>query len=185
MAAYRWKSTLYPSDQFVEACGAIVFDTSNEPKTVLLLYEGKKDEWILPKGRRNCNESRKAAAIREVGEESGYAVRLRPVTMVTRAPSQLEAPDIKDIPRTYEGLTEPFIVDVRDMGEGKGAKLVWWFIAELVGIVGEGESQFKAEFIACDEAVQKLTFQKDREVLEKAVEVIKNSVNVHVLQNGA
>ncbi|KAI1080136.1 NUDIX domain-containing protein [Whalleya microplaca] len=180
MAASRWKSTLYPSDQFVEACGAIVFDTSSHPKQVLLLYYGKKDEWLLPKGRRNCNESRKTAAIREVREESGYAVRLCPVTMVTRAPSELEEPDIKDIPRTYRGLTEPFIVDVRDLGEGKGAKLVWWFIAELVGIVGEGESQFEAHFIRYDEAIEKLTYKKDREILEKAVEVIEDPVNAHV-----
>ncbi|KAI4861789.1 NUDIX domain-containing protein [Hypoxylon rubiginosum] len=177
MAASRWKSTLYPSEQFVEACGAVVFDTSTDPKRVLLLYEGACDEWLLPKGRRNCNESRKEAAIREVREESGCAIQLRPITMNTRAPSELEAADVKDEPRAYDSLTEPFMLDVRDLGNSKGVKLVWWFVAELGGVQGDGEAQFRPEFVQCDRAVEQLTFQKDREVLGKALEIMERSTN--------
>ncbi|KAI2602728.1 hypothetical protein GGR54DRAFT_487087 [Hypoxylon sp. NC1633] len=177
MAATRWNSTLYPSEQFVEACGAVVFDTSTQHKHVLLLHYGALDEWLLPKGRRNCNESRKAAAIREVREESGYAIQLRPITMATRAPSELETTDVKDVPRTYDSLTEPFILDVRDLGKGKGVKLVWWFVAELGGIAGEGEAQFKPQFFPYDQAVERLTFQKDRDVLSKALEFMEDSDN--------
>ncbi|KAI1097758.1 hypothetical protein F4804DRAFT_152327 [Jackrogersella minutella] len=181
MAAVWWNSTLYPSEQFVEACGAIVFDTSTSPKQILLLHYGAENEWLLPKGRRNCNESRKDAAIREVREETGYAIQLRPVTMATRAPSDIESADVKDIPRTYDSLTEPFMLDVRDLGNGKGVKLVWWFIAELDGIAGEGEAQFKPEFFQCDEAVERLTFKKDREVLTKALELMEHADNKRLL----
>ncbi|KAI1405184.1 hypothetical protein F4819DRAFT_482941 [Hypoxylon fuscum] len=177
MAAFRWKSTLYPSDQFVEACGAVVFDTSTKPKQVLLLYCGADGEWLLPKGRRNCNESRKAAAIREVREESGCEIQLCPVTMTTRAPAEIEAADVKDEPRAYDSLTEPFMLDVRDLGKGKGVKLVWWFIAELDGVPGEGEAQFNPKFFECDKAVHQLTFQKDREVLLKALELMGHPTN--------
>ncbi|XXH02845.1 hypothetical protein Hte_009233 [Hypoxylon texense] len=177
MAASRWKSTLYASEQFVEACGAVVFDTSTDPKRVLLLYLGACDEWLLPKGRRNCNESRKEAAIREVREESGYAIQLRPISMSTRAPSELEEADVKDEPRAYDSLTEPFMLDVRDLGNGKGVKLVWWFIAELDGAQGDGEAQFRPKFFQCDRAVEQLTFQKDREVLVKALEIMERSTN--------
>ncbi|KAI1455524.1 NUDIX domain-containing protein [Annulohypoxylon moriforme] len=177
MAAVWWKSTLYPSEQFVEACGAIVFDATTDPKQVLLQHYGKRDEWLLPKGRRNCNESRKDTAIREVREETGYAIQLRPVTMATRAPSDLESADVKDVARTYDSLTEPFMLDVRDLGNGKGVKLVWWFIADVDGIVGEGEVQFKPEFVRCDKAVEKLTYKKDREVLTRALELVKLSGN--------
>ncbi|KAI0839506.1 hypothetical protein F5Y06DRAFT_23922 [Hypoxylon sp. FL0890] len=179
MAASRWKSTLYPSEQFVEACGAIVFDNSTKPGQILLLHYGAENEWLLPKGRRNCNESRKAAAVREVREETGYAIQLRPVTMATRAPSDLESADVKDVPRTYDSLTEPFMLDVRDLGRGKGVKLVWWFIAELDGIAGNGEPQFKPKFFPWDKAVGTLTFQKDREVLAKALELIEEAAKEH------
>ncbi|KAH9905437.1 NUDIX domain-containing protein [Xylariomycetidae sp. FL2044] len=180
MASNWWNSNLYSAELFVEACGAVVFDSSSsatKPKKVCLLYYGKNDEWVLPKGRRNCNETRQEAAIREVMEESGYAIRLRPLTMATRAPSESEAPDVRDAPRTYEDLTEPFILDVRDLGEGKGVKLVWWFIAEVDGLAGEGEAQFKAQFIRCDKAVERLTFQKDREILSKAIELAESPRN--------
>ncbi|CAJ2503629.1 Uu.00g110230.m01.CDS01 [Anthostomella pinea] len=173
MAASSWTSTLYPSDLFVEACGAIVFDTSKYPEEVCLLYDLEDDEWLLPKGRRNCNETRQAAAIREVREETGYGIHLRPVTLATRAPLQREAANVADVPRTYDGLTEPFILDVRDLGQGKGVKLVWWFVAEVDGMVGEGEAQFEAQFVRYDEAVQRLTFQKDREVLARAIQVVE------------
>ncbi|KAI1483466.1 hypothetical protein K445DRAFT_61359 [Daldinia sp. EC12] len=176
MATTRWKSTLYPSEKFVEACGAVVFNAT-EPEQVLLLYYAALDEWLLPKGRRNCNESRKDAVIREVLEESGCAIRLRPVTMETRAPSDFEAADVKDVPRTYDSLTEAFMLDVRDLGKGNGVKLVWWFIAELDSIVGEGEAQFEPRFFQGDEAVEILTFQKDRDVLMKALELVERAAN--------
>ncbi|KAI0384943.1 hypothetical protein F5Y04DRAFT_246477 [Hypomontagnella monticulosa] len=182
MAASSWKSTLYPSEQFVEACGAIVFDTSTEPKQVMLLYHSGCDEWLLPKGRRNCNESRKDAAKREVREESGYDIELRPLTMATRAPSDWETADVKDVARTYDDLTEPFMLDVRDLGQSKGVKLVWWFIAKLGGIAGEGEQQFQPKFFQCDEAIQTLTFQQDRNVLIRALEVVESSADKYAPQ---
>ncbi|KAI0172706.1 NUDIX domain-containing protein [Hypoxylon sp. FL1284] len=175
MAASRWKSTLYASEQFVEACGAVVFDDAAEsPRRVLLLYDWAADEWLLPKGRRNCDESRKAAAVREVREESGCAIRLRPAAMRTRAPSAAEAADVEDAPRAYADLTEPFMLDVRDLGPARGVKLVWWFVAECVrgAATADAEPQFLPEFVSCDKAVATLTFQKDREVLAKAIETV-------------
>ncbi|GAW26444.1 putative NUDIX domain-containing protein [Rosellinia necatrix] len=173
MAANRWKSTLYPSDLFVEACGAIVFDTSTHPEKVCLLYHAKCDEWLLPKGRRNCNETRQAAVRREVREESGYGIALRPLRLITRAPSDLEPADVGDVPRVYDDITEPFMLDVRDLGTDMGVKLVWWFVAELDGTCGEGEAQFKPTFLKCDRALERLTFQKDRDVLRRAMELME------------
>ncbi|KAI1814560.1 NUDIX domain-containing protein [Poronia punctata] len=177
MAESRWKSTLYASDQFVEACGAIVFDISSSTgsKKVCLLYHAGENEWLLPKGRRNCNESRQAAVVREVREETGYEIKLRPLTLVTRAPAETEAADVVDAPRVYDNLTEPFMLDVRDLGKDKGVKLVWWFIAEREpdGMVGEGEAQFKATFVKIDCAVERLTFQKDRDVMRRAIELME------------
>ncbi|KAI1496312.1 NUDIX domain-containing protein [Biscogniauxia marginata] len=197
MAACRWKRTLYPSDLFVEACGAIVFDgpittvpaAAAEPRKVCLLYYVAKDEWLLPKGRRNCNETRPAAAAREVREETGHAVRFPPLRLATRAPAASEPPDVRDVARAYDGLAaEPFMLDVRDLGDGEGGgeegggggggiKLVWWFVACLEGDAaaaeGEGEDQFRAVFVECGVAVEMLTFQKDRDILERAIALVE------------
>ncbi|KAK8074341.1 NUDIX domain-containing protein [Apiospora phragmitis] len=216
MAAYMWDTKVYPAEMFVESCGAILrvgsgsvigvvrilgFGPHHIPekeKKVCLLHYMAKDQWLLPKGRRNCCETRQAAAVREVREESGYACRLRPVTMPTRAPSVLEAADVKDFARTYPGLTEPFMLEVRDLGqgEGEGVKLVWWFVAEVLrpGSVGGGagdgdgdgdeeeflghgepEVHFEPAFFDCDAALKKLTFQKDREVLRRAMDLVESS----------
>ncbi|KAI0130491.1 hypothetical protein BJ170DRAFT_593998 [Xylariales sp. AK1849] len=168
---------VYPSELFVESCGAILFDLSQKSKMVCLLHYVKKDQWLLPKGRRNCNETHQAAATREVREESGYSCRLRPVTMPTRAPSDMEAADVQDAARTYDGLTEPFMLEVRDLGEGNGVKLVWWFIAEVNWEDGPGEPEvhFAPEFFECEYALKKLTFQKDRDVLRRAMELAQGS----------
>lgn len=195
MAAYMWDTKVYPAEMFVESCGAILFDLSASQKKVCLLHYLAQDQWLLPKGRRNCRETRQAAAVREVREESGYACRLRPVTMPTRAPSVLEAADVQDLARTYRDLTEPFMLEVRDLGpgEGEGVKLVWWFVAEVLR-PGEGgggglenggggvdyepgvpEVHFAPAFFDCEAALQKLTFQKDREVLRRAMELVEKS----------
>ncbi|KAI0592812.1 NUDIX domain-containing protein [Biscogniauxia sp. FL1348] len=166
MAACRWKRTLYGSDQFVEACGAVVFSShtssdSRNDMSVCLLYHGDAGEWLLPKGRRNCGETRPAAALREVREETGCTVVLAPLRMPTRAPHPAEPPDVPDAAREYGGLTEPFMLD-----------LVWWFVARLQGVVGPAEDQFEVRFVDCGEAVALLTFQNDRDVLTRAIEVM-------------
>ncbi|KAI0551734.1 NUDIX domain-containing protein [Xylaria curta] len=175
MAEHRWKSTLYPSDLYVEACGAIVFDMAATPsKRVCLLHLTKTGEWVLPKGRRNCHETRQEAARREVLEESGYGITLLPLTLATRAPAAVEPHDVKDVPRVYDDVVEPFMLDVRDLGK-KGVKLVWWFVAELEpdGKEGQGEDQFRAEWLDARDALLRLTFQKDRDVLLRAVELVE------------
>ncbi|KAI0401672.1 NUDIX domain-containing protein [Xylaria palmicola] len=176
MAENRWKSTLYPSDLFVEACGAIVFDMSATPKKVCLLNEADTDEWVLPKGRRNCHETRQAAVRREVREESGYGITLLPVRLVTRAPSEREPADVGDVPRVYDEVVEPFMLDVRDLGK-KGVKLVWWFVAALdgAGDKAAGEEQFHPVFVGTRRALEQLTFQKDRDVLMRAIELVERS----------
>lgn len=176
MASYLWPTQIYPSESFVESCGAILFDLSGKSKKVCLLHYVMMDQWLLPKGRRNCNETRQEAAVREVREESGYACRLRPVTMPTRAPSDMEANDVQDLARIYDGLTEPFFLEVRDL-DTEGVKLVWWFVAELDRSIAPGkpEIHFAPEFIDCDYALKKLTFQKDRDMLRRAMDLVETS----------
>lgn len=177
MATSPYITTQYSSEQFVESCGAILFDISN--KTTCLVYYRAKDEWLLAKGRRNCKESRADAALREIREETGYRAQLHPVTMQTRAPPTDERDHMTDEPRSYPDLTEPFMVTLRQLGQDgeKDIKLIWWFIAALDdGVVAKpdqgGEEKFTPKFFPPHEAMQELTFKADRDVLERAIALV-------------
>jgi 8-oxo-dGTP pyrophosphatase MutT (NUDIX family) len=167
----------YTSSQFVESAGAILFDFSSSPKKVCLIHYVAKDEWLLAKGRRNIGESHAAAAVREAREETGYECKLRPVTMKTRAPHPNEPGHVHDEAREYPGLTEPFHLTRVEL-EGGGLKLIYWYIAEAVHdgvgrVKGEGEERFKAEVFECGEAVEKLTYEIDKEILEAAISIVE------------
>jgi len=170
-------TTQYTSEQFVESCGAILFDLCAQNKAVCLIHYREKNEWLLAKGRRNCGETRHEAALREVREETGYSVRLHPVTMYTRAPPMDEQGDTPDEPRSFSDLTEPFMVTVRQLGDsGNEIKIIWWYIAALdEGVVvgsGGADEKFTPKFFSLKEAVKKLSFQNDRAVLEKAISLV-------------
>ncbi|KAJ5712749.1 hypothetical protein N7493_009217 [Penicillium malachiteum] len=172
-------TTQYTSEQFVESSGAILFDLSNgKNKTVCLIHYHAKDEWLLAKGRRNCGESRQEAALREIHEETGYQAHLYPVTMYTRAPPIDERGHMPDIPRLYPDIVEPFMVTMRHLGTDgvKDVKIIWWFIAALdEGVVpgsASGEEQFTPEFFPLQQALEKLSFQNDRDVLREAISLV-------------
>lgn len=99
------ESRQYPSTQFVETAGAILLRLSK--KQVCLIHYLAKSEWLLPKGRRNCGESRHQAALREAREEMGYQCQLHHVSMPTRAAPIEETADARDIPRFLPNITEP------------------------------------------------------------------------------
>jgi 8-oxo-dGTP pyrophosphatase MutT (NUDIX family) len=178
MVQSNFASRQYLAKDFVESCGAILFDfPSSEETKVCLLHHLRENEWLLAKGRRNCGESRISAAIREVTEETGYRCGILPITMTTRAPSASEPTDVKDEPRTYSDIMEPFTLTIREIDGGSRVKLIWWYIAVLdEGARSEeltGEAAFRAEFFPCEVAIQKLTFESDRAVLAEAIRLVK------------
>ena len=105
MASSRFESEQYTSEAFVESAGAVLFRLSSREVCVLHLL--KRNEYVLAKGRRNCGESRQAAALREITEETGFACRLLPLNMSTRAPPAVETEQLDDKARFYRGICEP------------------------------------------------------------------------------
>lgn len=64
-----------------------------------------------------------------------------------------------------------------DGEKNNGVKIIWWYIAALdegvgVGSAAEGEEEFTPKFFPLEQAVQMLSFQTDRDVLEKAISLV-------------
>jgi 8-oxo-dGTP pyrophosphatase MutT (NUDIX family) len=170
----------YTSSAFVESCGAILFDLSSpSSKRVCLANILAEDKWVLVKGRRNINEARKDAALREVYEETGYRAKLLPVRMSTRATAPDDPADVDDRPRVHDGLTEPFMGTFRQLAGGLGVKVIWWFVAVLDDGSeerGPGEETFRIQFFDCKEAEQKLWYETDREVFRNALAIVESTM---------
>ncbi len=178
MATSRFPTMHYTSSQFVESAGAILFHLSK--RAVCLIHLIERDEWVLAKGRRACGETRQEAALREVTEETGYQCRLLPVTMATRLTPKIETEHMPDTPRIFDNISEPFALTFRQLGE-QDAKLIFWYIAAInedasVDEERLGEEQFKVALFSYEEALQKLTFQLDRETFQMALDLIEPTI---------
>lgn len=99
--------------------------------------------------------------------------------MATRLTAPDDELDVVDQARIREDLTEPYMFTVRELGEGKGVKIIWWFIAVCEN--GDGgrhvcEEGFGVEWFECGDAVGRLTFETDREVMRRAVEIVRDTI---------
>ncbi|KAI6782308.1 uncharacterized protein J7T54_008394 [Emericellopsis cladophorae] len=149
MATSTFKATNYSAGDLVASCGAILFDSLGPAFQVCLVHYRLQDEWPLAKGRRNCGESRHAAALRELEEETGYRCHLFPMTMPTRPPASAQQSSVPDQPHHL---------------------VVYAEFADRAA-VGEGEEAFTSQFFNTDNAMQKLTFAGDRHILKKAIKL--------------
>ncbi len=61
-----------PVDDVVRAAGCVVYRHTPTGPEVLIVHRPKYDDWDLPKGKREPDESDLDCAIRETEEESGY-----------------------------------------------------------------------------------------------------------------
>ncbi|WP_303325246.1 NUDIX hydrolase [Actinomyces radicidentis] len=67
----------------VRAAGALVWREAGKNLEVLLVHRPKYDDWSFPKGKVEEGESLQTCAVREVGEETGAAIRLeQPLTTI-------------------------------------------------------------------------------------------------------
>jgi len=177
MAASTFVTSQYTSEEFVESCGTVLLDLSQGTGKVCLIYYRDKDEWLLPKGRRNCGETRQQAALREAREETGYPCHLHAVTMPTRCPPNDEKGHVADLPRVYRDITEPFFLTIRATGTSY-AKIIFWYIAAVDNDAPidspHGEVEFDAKFFSLEQAAEKLTFQDDREILQRVIALFQN-----------
>lgn len=175
MVVSRFKVEKYTAEHFVESAGAIISHCKS--KRACLLHHLAKGEWLLPKGRRNAHESRQEKVLREVTEEPGFLVSLFSLNIGSRAPSE----DVdEDVNYEQVGVREPFMVTARHISD-TDVKVIWWYIAEVLEHVVKdtGEVQIEAMPFDLDEARQMLTFEEDRTILQEAVRVYGETMDIN------
>lgn len=67
-----------PDRDRVVSAGAVVLDERDGDQHLLIVHRPRYDDWTIPKGKLDPGETARAAAVREVEEETGVAVRLGP-----------------------------------------------------------------------------------------------------------
>lgn len=146
----RSDRSLHFSDSFVISCGTVTLDL--KARKVLLIRWRDKNEYLLPKGRKDVGETLEQAALRETYEETGYKARLLSLEISTLAtspasesamtkailPDATEAgADTKQVtpednrslgPRTVH-CSEPIAIQQR-LAEQGSRKIIFWFAAE-------------------------------------------------------
>lgn len=130
--------------QPILAAGAVVLRADDTGGTeVLVIHRDGYDDWTLPKGHQEPGEQLPVAAVREVGEETGVPIRLGAHLPVSRYPVN-----------------------------GRPKEVHWW-----VGFpTGESTEPTDDEadvvtWLPVDEARQRLTFETDRDLVARALEL--------------
>ncbi|KAI1182512.1 hypothetical protein F5B17DRAFT_435550 [Nemania serpens] len=99
-------------------------------------------------------------------------------SFITNSTSPLACPAIEDedehVPdeaRFYTAVCEPVAVQPRRLGEGN-MKLTWWYVAAVNEDEPTGQHdahRFEVEILSFEEAVKKLTFKGDRELVNSTL----------------
>jgi 8-oxo-dGTP pyrophosphatase MutT (NUDIX family) len=136
------------------SAGAVAYRKSND-MIEFALIRTREDRWQLPKGIVDKGETSEETAIREVREETGIDTRL------------LEKLD------TIEYW---YFANVK----GKRIryhKLVHFYLAEYIsGEVSDHDHEvIDAEWVSAEKALRKLSFKSERDVAQKAFDIVRNS----------
>ncbi|KAJ3506527.1 hypothetical protein NLJ89_g6817 [Agrocybe chaxingu] len=162
--------------EFVISAGCVLFrhnpDSPSNGLEVCILRHLDKDQYTLPKGRKDRGETIEAAAARETFEETGYKCSLWPNRIPTRAP----APGVNNVHtvEVVDNLVEPIAVTIRQ----PDGKVIFWYIALVEEGVEKQEGtqmeseNYKSEFLAVNRALDILTSQSDREIVKKAYDIV-------------
>ena len=134
----------------VWSAGGVVVRKKNNQTEVLICERFSENLIALPKGKPNEGEYEAATAIREVREETGINAIIKN--------------KIKDIFYTFESPN------------GIINKKVSFFLMEKIdGEIGNHDDEFdKVYWEKWDSALNKLSYQGEKDVLEKAIELAKD-----------
>ncbi|QIK75193.1 NUDIX hydrolase [Nocardioides piscis] len=141
----------------VRAAGAVVTRKGGD---VLLVHRPRYDDWSFPKGKLDAGEHAITACVREVAEETGLDVRLGP-----SLPSQRY-----DTDRGRMKTVDYWVARVLGNDDVSG----YAFNDEIDGV----------EWVPWSRAVDRLTYDYDRDTLQQAKRLRRNSRALVVLRHG-
>ncbi len=145
-----------PPRKDVVAAGAVVFRPGRE---VLLVHRPRYDDWSFPKGKLDPGEAAPVAAVREIDEETGVHVRLGPPLTGQRYP----------------------------MADGRCKDVHYWVGWPVgdddVSGYAVNEEIDEVAWVPYDAALEKLTYDRDRDTLREARGLRKKTHALVVLRH--
>ena len=173
----------YLAGDFVMSAGSVLFrrEADTGRLQMCLLYQPDRQEWLLPKGRKDRGESIEAAAVRETYEETGYPCELVPLRMTTRAtiPGGVHDNNMN----VSGGCLEPIAVMLQDRGV-KGAKVVWWYVSRIKDGATKVEGtqmateNFESYLLYAEEAIPRLSLAGHRDIARQALQLVMGTEEV-------
>lgn len=135
------------------AAGGVVSDATGE--LVMLLIRPSRDEVRLPKGHVEAGETLRAAALREVAEETGYD----DLEIIAPLGSQLVAFPMGN--RSIKRTETLFLMRVRSKHQIERPQV---------------DEQFFPVWVSWDEALGHLTFEAEREWVRRGLQTLKRAM---------
>ena len=135
------------------SAGGVAYRDVDGNIEIAIILTHPEHRWQLPKGMIDAGETEEQAALREVREEAGIGTEL-----------------IGPIDRT-----EYWFMADRDGVRSRFHKYVHWFLLKyLSGDVSQHDHEVaEARWATVDKALELLVFKNEREVVQKAVEMIR------------
>lgn len=134
------------ADADVRAGGGALWRVDDVTLLVLLVHRPRYDDWTLPKGKCEPGESLLEAAIREVGEETGFGVEVG------------------------EDLGRVHYVDHKDRTKVVG----YWAMTVTGGDFTPNDEVDEVQWLSVSEARVRLSYPHDRPVLDRLVRLAEH-----------
>lgn len=130
-------------DDSVIAAGAVVTREGQRGTEYLLIHRHHRLDWTLPKGKVDPGEHIVATAVREVREETGYAI-----TLGVPLPTQQYL--VGDVPKA----------------------VFYWHGTVVGGSFTPNDEVDEIAWLTHDEAINRLTYEHDAEVINATVDLV-------------
>ncbi|MGH2991192.1 MAG: NUDIX hydrolase [Solirubrobacterales bacterium] len=129
-----------PEEEVRAAGGVVIRDAKHGGREVAIVHRSKYDDWSLPKGKLAPGEGFRAAALREVAEESGL-----------RCEALAELPPSRYLDH-----------------KGRRKEVRWWSMRPLGGTFEPTDEVDELRWVPVERAGELLDYEQDRELVAAA-----------------